>query len=104
VYRIRIVSEDIAKTYAKPGHEVLEYDAPIVTREEHVNAIEKLQSKIYQLSDENDKLRHALPSSVNAMKTDDECPQGGKHSWEASAAEPEIVWCGKCGAPQEEVQ
>ena len=34
VYRIRIVSEEIARAYARPGHEIIEYDAPIVTREE----------------------------------------------------------------------
>jgi hypothetical protein len=41
VYRIRIVSEEIARAYARPGHEIIAYDAPIITREEHVAAMEK---------------------------------------------------------------
>jgi beta-phosphoglucomutase-like phosphatase (HAD superfamily) len=39
VYRIRIVSEEISRAYALPSRAVIEYDAPIVTRAEHENAI-----------------------------------------------------------------
>lgn len=35
VYRIRIVSEAIARGYARPGREMIEYNAPIISREEH---------------------------------------------------------------------
>lgn len=74
VYRIRIVSEEIARAYARPGHEVIAYDAPIITREEHEFAMEQaregkqqlykaneyLHQKVYELED---KLQ-ALPSGV----------------------------------------
>ena len=38
VYRIRMVSEEIARAYA-PRHEVIAYNAPIITREEHEAAM-----------------------------------------------------------------
>lgn len=68
VYRVRIVSEDIARAYARPAHQVLEYDAPIVTREEHQRAMQKAEEAYYRVQGENDELRrrltavHALPS------------------------------------------
>jgi len=49
VYRIRIVSEEIARAYARPGHEVIAYDAPIITREEHLQVVEKAGEKIRDL-------------------------------------------------------
>lgn len=56
VYRIRMVSEEIARAYA-PRHEVIAYDAPIITREEHKAAmnsargiIELLRRDLRQLS------------------------------------------------------
>lgn len=66
VYRVRIVSEDIARAYARPGHEVIEYDAPIVTRAEHENAMQKARERIMRLDDENSELRRRLVS-VNAL-------------------------------------
>ena len=71
VYRIRIVSEDIARAYARPGHEVIEYDAPIVTREEHIAKIEQAREQYYRLQRENDELQRrltaikALPENVS---------------------------------------
>ena len=53
VYRIRIVSEEIARAYAQPGHEVIEYDAPIVTRAEHERAMDRAR-------EENMRLRHTV--------------------------------------------
>src|SRR4030042_6784423 len=55
VYRIRIVSEKIARAYVS-HHEIIEYNAPILTREEHEaemdrarEMIENLQQKVKQL-------------------------------------------------------
>jgi hypothetical protein len=55
VYRIRIVSEQIARAYVS-HHEMIEYNAPILTREEHEaemdrarEVIENLQQKVKQL-------------------------------------------------------
>lgn len=56
VYRIRMVSEEIARAYA-PRHEVIAYDAPIVTREEHEAAMNSAREIINEL---RTKLR-ALP-------------------------------------------
>jgi len=60
VYRIRIVSEDIARAYVS-HHEMIEYNAPILTREEHEAAMDRAQETIENLRREMDKLRHALP-------------------------------------------
>ena len=66
VYRIRIVSEEIARAYARPGHEVIEYDAPIVTREEHQATLNRLREKLTTLIDENDELKRKL-TTVNGL-------------------------------------
>lgn len=60
VYRVRIVSEEIARAYAKPARAVIEYDAPIVTREEHQNAMQKAREEFYRLQNENEELRRRL--------------------------------------------
>lgn len=60
VYRIRIVSEEIARAYARPSHEIVEYNAPIVTRAEHENAIAKAREKIEYVLSENAELRRRL--------------------------------------------
>lgn len=65
VYRIRIVSEEIARAYA-PRHEVIEYNAPIITREEHQEAMEKARREFYRVQSENEELRRRL-TSVNAL-------------------------------------
>ena len=61
VYRIRIVSEDIARAYVS-HHEMIEYNAPIITREEHEAAMDRARETIENLHREMDKLRHALPA------------------------------------------
>ena len=66
VYRIRLVSEEIARAYAQQGHEVMEYDAPIVTRAEHVNAMQKAREEYSRVCRENDILRNRL-TAVNAL-------------------------------------
>lgn len=66
VYRIRMVSEEIARAYARPSYEVIEYNAPIITREEHQQTVEKVQREYYRLQQENNELRHRL-TAVNAL-------------------------------------
>ena len=66
VYRVRIVSEEIARAYARPAHEVIEYDAPIITREEHLDAMRKAEQQYYSLQREVSELRHRL-TAVNAL-------------------------------------
>lgn len=65
VYRIRIVSEQIARAYSV-SHEVIEYNAPIVTRAEHENAMERAKEVNWQLQKENEELRRRL-TSIRAL-------------------------------------
>lgn len=73
VYRIRMVSEEIARAYVRPSHAIVEYDAPIVTREEHEDAMRKAQGEYHRLLRENEELRRRL-ISINALPSglDDE--------------------------------
>ena len=77
VYRIRMVSEEIARAYAKPSYDVVEYDAPIVTRAEHQSKMERAQEQYYRLQNENEELRrrltavNALPSGLNHEEIED---------------------------------
>ena len=56
VYRIRMVSEEIARAYA-PRHEVIEYNAPIIPREEHQQVVERYQERIHELQQQINWLR-----------------------------------------------
>ena len=70
VYRVRVVSEEIARAYARPAHDVIAYDAPIITREEHVNALEKAREQYIRVANENDELRRRL-TTVNTLRLDE---------------------------------
>jgi hypothetical protein len=79
VYRIRMVSEEIARAYA-PRHDVLEYNAPIITREEHLEAMEKARREYYRIQNENEELRRRL-TAVNALPSG--LPEASKSQWDA---------------------
>ena len=70
VYRIRIVSEEIARAYAVPAHEIIEYDAPIITKEEHEMAMRKMAEQVsiyrYEVAQLRERLTKvtALPEST----------------------------------------
>lgn len=49
VYRIRMVSEEIARGYARPSRDIIAYDAPIITREEHQAVVERLRERIREV-------------------------------------------------------
>lgn len=66
VYRVRIVSEEIARAYAKPNHAVIEYDAPIILREEHQDAMRRASEQYLLVQRENNELRRRL-TYVNAL-------------------------------------
>ena len=70
IYRVRIVSEEIARGYANPRNDVIAYDAPIVTRAEHENAIQRAREINSRLQDEVSILRQRL-TSVNVLKSGD---------------------------------
>jgi hypothetical protein len=66
VYRIRIVSEEIARAYVQP-HEVIEYNAPILTRAEHEAQMDRLREQIYELN-----RRLATPAISDGMEDDED--------------------------------
>lgn len=66
VYRVRIVSEEIARAYARPSYDIVEYDAPIVTRAEHENAMQRARELNSHLQNENEELRRRL-TAVRAL-------------------------------------
>lgn len=78
VYRVRVVSEEIARAYARPTHDIVAYDAPIVTREEHINALEKARDQYHRIQLENEELRrrlvavNALPSGLATEQNDED--------------------------------
>lgn len=74
VYRIRIVSEEMARAYSK-SHEIIEYGAPIVTRAQHEAAIERAREIIVHLKDQNRKLLALLPGNVPLSEPGDDEPQ-----------------------------
>ena len=60
VYRIRMVSEEIARAYAKPGNQVIEYDAPIITRAEHQESMDRAREEYLKVFYENVRMRDKL--------------------------------------------
>lgn len=62
VYRIRIVSEEIARAYVKPAYPMQAYDAPILTRAEHESQIERMTDRLRDVQYENEELRRRLVS------------------------------------------
>jgi hypothetical protein len=46
IFRIRIVSEEIARAYAKPERAIISYDQPIVPRSEYENALQKSRNEL----------------------------------------------------------
>jgi hypothetical protein len=79
VYRIRIVSESIARAYSNASHEVIEYAAPIITREEHENSMQRAREQYSRIVNENEQLKRkllaiqALPAGDDA-ETDEDSP------------------------------
>lgn len=49
IYSIKIVSEEIARAYARPREAVIAYDEPIVTREQYEKALQLANAQIRQL-------------------------------------------------------
>lgn len=81
VYRIRIVSEPIARAYVQPNGGIIEYDAPIVTRAEHQRAMEIARNQYGRLVAENEELRRRLVS-VNALPPGSEPGSDGDNEQE----------------------
>lgn len=75
IYSIKIVSEEIARAYARPSRAMISYDAPIVTREQYESAVHQLNVKYSQLGRENEELRRRL-TSVNALPAPEDDAEG----------------------------
>lgn len=73
VYRIRMVSEEIARVYA-PKNRVIEYDAPIVTRNEYETLAEKSREQISTLRREVARLEYRLAALPQGEIEDSEGP------------------------------
>lgn len=50
IYKIKLVSEEIARAYAAPSHEIVSYNTPIVTREQHEQTVNQLRQRNQDLS------------------------------------------------------
>lgn len=68
VYRIRLVSAEIAAAYASIQAPAIEYDAPIVTREEFMKSMNRYQRQLHELEVENRDLRNRLPATEKTPK------------------------------------
>lgn len=74
IYSIKIVSEEIAMAYAHHTRDIVAYDTPIVTREQHINVVNKLERRIYELERNNNELESRLVAikSLPAPSLEDE--------------------------------
>ena len=81
IYSIKIVSEEIARAYAKPQRGMMAYDAPIITREQYESAVHQLNMRNGRLEREADELRRRL-TAVNALPApaEDESDDGEMES------------------------
>lgn len=77
VYRVRVVSEDIARAYARPGRDIIAYDVPIITRDEHVAVVERARREISMMAGEIEMLRRRLVT-VNALQSGTDGDEGGE--------------------------
>lgn len=66
IYSIKIVSEQIARAYGRAAYDIVAYDTPIVTREQHQAVVSRLEQSQYQLRDQIRELERRL-TSVNAL-------------------------------------
>lgn len=49
IFRIRIVSEEIARVYARPERGIIAYDEPIVPRAQYEEALQKSRNEIERM-------------------------------------------------------
>lgn len=66
IYAIRIVSEEIARAFARPDRDICAYDVPIVPRAEFDEALRKLQVELRRQERDNEVLRRRLTSVEDA--------------------------------------
>lgn len=74
IYSVKIVSEEIARAYARPARGVIAYDTPIVTREQHQSVVGRLDEQVDTLRSHIAELERRLTSvrGLPSPKGDDE--------------------------------
>jgi len=72
IYSIKVVSEEIARAYARPERDIIAYDEPIVPRAEYEAALQKARMENRRLERINDALRERLVSIPALPDFDDE--------------------------------
>ncbi len=75
IYKVKLVSEEIARAYAAPSREVVAYDTPIVTREQHEMVVNELRrtnnNMAYRISQLERRLTATLALPLNEEVTED---------------------------------
>lgn len=71
IYKIKLVSEEIARAYSAPAHVVLAYDTPIVKREQHEAVVNQLRRSNQDLSYRINQLEKRLTTTL-ALPLNDE--------------------------------
>lgn len=66
VYSVKFVGEEIARAYAQPTRQIVSYDTPIVTRDQHESVVQKYRDREYQLERQISELERRL-TSVRAL-------------------------------------
>lgn len=72
IYSIKVVSEEIARAYARPERDIIAFDEPIVPRAEYEAALQKARMENRRLERINDALRERLVSIPALPDFDDE--------------------------------
>ena len=71
IYSIKVVSEEIARAYARPEREIAMYDEPIVPRHQYEDALRKSRQEI-------DGLRHHVQVLEDRLTVVHSLPSGGE--------------------------
>lgn len=86
IYSIKIVSEEIARAYVRRTPDIVAYDQPIVTREQHQSVVRHLEQNAYELQHQVNELTRRL-TTINSLPAPapDETDMGHR--------------CNDCGTP-----
>jgi len=71
IYAVKMVSEQIARAYTHKDALILEYNAPVITREQHQSVLERAEERMRAYRREIDELQRRL-TAVNALPSGEE--------------------------------